>query len=147
MPSTTRIPISLARQLILNFKNLKKPLLDPTAHPTHGETVGVWFPKTTFDEIFLDPTVNGVRVYLAAYERPAVNGIPGIPDYEGRITVVLCQTVDDGAGNPIDLIEDETATPGYPAPPPGAGPDPVYDDGQICPPPAQCSGLTGGVYP
>ena len=155
MPAFTShiIKTSLARQLIKNYDTHKKPRLEQGMPFVGGqpfrETQVIWFPLNEELANWLglayqvtDPSISGVRIYLAAYETSSAdtNGIPHNPDYNNKMTVVLSTTWLNPATNqhediiPPDEVNDAPAYENYAS-------LLAFDDGQICPPPNCPPGL------
>ena len=152
----SRIGTGLARQLAKNYKmnKLGQQLLP-------NDSQAVWFSKRILLEALgLDPDtstiISGIRFYFAAYEDKNDIKCPLDPDDNGKLTLVLVQTIEvDGEiereGKPgerqkqRDILGNPNSAPGYPVPASKFFRE--FDDGQLCPPPAGCDsdGLLKGI--
>jgi hypothetical protein len=68
------------------------------------ETKTIWFElnqsfRDFLNELLTDPLVNGVRIYLCAYDDEVVNGIPHRPQFVKQMTVGFVSTKDDHGRN------------------------------------------------
>jgi hypothetical protein len=141
----SRIGTGLARQLAKNYKMYKlgKQLLP-------NDSQAVWFSKEVLLEALgfdrdMSTAISGIRFYFAAYENRNDVKCPLDPDDNGKLTLVLVQTVEvDGEREregklgerqkQRDILGNPDSEPSYPPLPPSKF-FKEFNDGQLCPPP------------